>query len=84
MHAGTSARLPGYRRSFATSSDRSFQRDLQAAQNFATLPVRPYTHDDHCRQMYFDADAAVVRVSQRAGWPAPTPTPTQIERLVQG
>jgi small conductance mechanosensitive channel len=31
--------------------------------------------------VYFDTNAAILRVAQQAGWPAPTPA--QINRLVQ-
>ena len=38
------------------------------------IAVRPYTHNDHYWQVYFDTNEAIVRVSREAGWPAPTPT----------
>jgi small conductance mechanosensitive channel len=38
------------------------------------IAVRPYTHTDHYWQVYFDTNAAIMRVAQEAGWPAPTPT----------
>jgi small conductance mechanosensitive channel len=38
------------------------------------IAVRPYCHTDHYWQVYFDTNEAMVRVSQEAGWPAPTPT----------
>ena len=46
------------------------------------VAVRPYTHNDHYWQVYFDTNEAIVRVFKEAGWPAPTPT--QINRMVQG
>ena len=45
------------------------------------IAVRPYTHNDHYWQVYFDTNAAIVRTCQEAGWPAPMPT--QITRIVQ-
>jgi len=45
------------------------------------ISVRPYTHNDHYWQVYFDTNETIVRVCQEAGWPAPTPT--QINRMVQ-
>ena len=45
------------------------------------LAVRPYTHNDHYWQVYFDTNETIVRVCREAGWPAPTPT--QINRMVQ-
>jgi small conductance mechanosensitive channel len=41
------------------------------------ISVRPYTHTDHYWQVYFDTNAAIVRVAQEAGWPAPTPASIQ-------
>ena len=46
------------------------------------VAVRPYTHNDHYWQVYFDTNEAIVRVCKEAGWPAPTPT--QINRMVRG
>lgn len=46
------------------------------------IAVRPYTHNDHYWQVYFDTNEAILRVCKEAGWPAPTPT--QINRMVQG
>jgi small conductance mechanosensitive channel len=40
----------------------------------AVIAVRPYTHTDHYWQVYFDTNAAIVRVCREAGWPAPTPS----------
>ena len=50
--------------------------------NGPVISVRPYTHNDHYWQVYFDTNEAIVRVCKEAGWPAPTPT--QITRIVQG
>ena len=50
--------------------------------NGCVIAVRPYTHNDHYWQVYFDTNEAIVRVAQEAGWPAPTPT--QITRVIQG
>ena len=38
------------------------------------ISVRPYTHNDHYWQVYFDTNAAIVRVCGEAGWPAPAST----------
>jgi small conductance mechanosensitive channel len=38
------------------------------------IAVRPYCHTDHYWQVYFDTNAAILRVAKEAGWPAPTPT----------
>ncbi|GMV45107.1 MAG: mechanosensitive ion channel protein [Pseudomonadota bacterium] len=38
------------------------------------IAVRPYTHNDHYWQVYFDTNAAILRVAREAGWPVPTPT----------
>jgi small conductance mechanosensitive channel len=46
------------------------------------IAVRPYTHNDHYWQVYFDTNEAIVRVAREAGWPAPTPT--QITHVIQG
>jgi small conductance mechanosensitive channel len=40
----------------------------------AVLAVRPYCHNDHYWQVYFDTNEAIVRVCREAGWPAPTPS----------
>ena len=45
------------------------------------IAVRPYCHTDHYWQVYFDTNAAILRVAQEAGWPAPTPA--QINKLMQ-
>lgn len=44
------------------------------------IAIRPYCHNDHYWQVYFDTNAAILRVAAEAGWPAPTPT--QIMRTV--
>ena len=44
------------------------------------IAVRPYTHNSHYWQVYFDTNEAIVRVCKEAGWPAPTPT--QINRMI--
>jgi small conductance mechanosensitive channel len=38
------------------------------------IAVRPHCHTDHYWQVYFDTNAAIIRVAQEAGWPAPTPS----------
>jgi len=38
------------------------------------LAVRPYTHNDHYWQVYFDTNAAIRETLGAAGFPAPTPT----------
>ena len=35
------------------------------------IAVRPYTHNDHYWQVYFDTNAAIVAVCTAAGWPVP-------------
>jgi small conductance mechanosensitive channel len=35
------------------------------------IAVRPYTHNDHYWQVYFDTNEAIVRVAKEAGWAAP-------------
>lgn len=37
------------------------------------IAVRPYAHNDHYWQVYFDVNEAIARVGREAGWPAPTP-----------
>jgi small conductance mechanosensitive channel len=46
------------------------------------IAVRPYTHNDHYWQVYFDTNETIMRVCKEAGWPAPMPT--QVNRMVQG
>jgi small conductance mechanosensitive channel len=48
--------------------------------NGPVIAVRPYTHTDHYWQVYFDTNEMMTRVSQQAGWPAPTPTQVIIQR----
>jgi small conductance mechanosensitive channel len=38
------------------------------------IAVRPYCHNDHYWQVYFDTNETMLRVAREAGWPAPTPT----------
>lgn len=38
------------------------------------IAVRPYCHNDHYWQVYFDTNEAIIRTAAEAGWPAPTPT----------
>ncbi len=45
------------------------------------IAVRPYTHNDHYWQVYFDTNEAIVRVCQQAGWPVPALM--QIHRVEQ-
>ncbi|MFM2054982.1 MAG: hypothetical protein RL456_3019 [Pseudomonadota bacterium] len=35
------------------------------------ISVRPYTHNDHYWQVYFDTNEAIARVCKEAGWPVP-------------
>ena len=44
------------------------------------IAVRPYCHTDHYWQVYFATNEMMLRVSNEAGWPAPTPT--QITKTV--
>jgi small conductance mechanosensitive channel len=50
--------------------------------NGPVISVRPYAHNDHYWQVYFDTNETIIRVCKEAGWPAPTPT--QITRVVPG
>ena len=45
------------------------------------IAVRPYCHNDHYWQVYFDTNQTIVAVCKEAGWPAPTPT--HITRIVK-
>ena len=46
------------------------------------IAVRPYCHNDHYWQVFFDTNEAIVRTAREAGWPAPTPvTINRMERL---
>jgi small conductance mechanosensitive channel len=38
------------------------------------IAVRPYTHNDHYWQVWFDTNEAIARVCAEAGWPAPAAT----------
>jgi small conductance mechanosensitive channel len=49
--------------------------------NGPVIAVRPYTHNNHYWQVYFDTNEAIVRVCKEAGWPAPTPV--TITKVVQ-
>ena len=49
--------------------------------NGPVIAVRPYAHNDHYWQVFFDTNEAIVRVCKEAGWPAPTPV--QITKIVQ-
>lgn len=40
----------------------------------AVIAVRPYCRNEHYWQVYFDTNAAIIRVAKDNGWPAPTPT----------
>ena len=46
------------------------------------IAVRPYCNNNHYWQVYFNTNEAIVRVCKEAGWPAPTPT--QIQKNIQG
>jgi small conductance mechanosensitive channel len=45
------------------------------------IAVRPYCHNDHYWQVYFDTNEAMLRVGAEAGWPAPTPT--SVTKMIQ-
>lgn len=47
----------------------------------SVISVRPYCHNDHYWQVYFDTNEAIVRTCREAGWPAPTPV--NITRMQQ-
>ena len=36
------------------------------------IAVRPYTHNDHYWQVWFDTNTAIARVCAEAGWPRPS------------
>jgi small conductance mechanosensitive channel len=55
---------------------------LDSNLNGPVIAVRPYTHNDHYWQVYFETNEMIARVCKEAGWPAPTPT--QITHVVQG
>lgn len=46
------------------------------------LVVRPYCHNEHYWQVYFDANKVVMDVGAQAGWPIPAPH--QVLRQQQG
>jgi len=46
------------------------------------LAVRPYCNNQHYWQVYFDTNAAILRVAKEAGWPAPTPS--SVTKMIQG
>jgi small-conductance mechanosensitive channel len=45
------------------------------------IAVRPYCHNDHYWQVYFDTNEAIARTCREAGWPAPMPV--NITRMQQ-
>jgi len=45
------------------------------------IAVRPYCHNDHSWQVYFDTNEAMIRVGREAGWPAPTPS--SVTKVIQ-
>jgi small conductance mechanosensitive channel len=45
------------------------------------IGVRPYCHNDHYWQVYFDTNEAIARTCREAGWPAPMPV--NITRMQQ-
>lgn len=45
------------------------------------IAVRPYCHNDHYWQVYFDTNEAMIRVGREAGWPAPTPS--SVTKVIQ-
>lgn len=44
------------------------------------ISIRPYTHNDHYGQVFFDVNEMIVRVAREAGWP--TPAPQQVHRVM--
>ncbi len=46
------------------------------------IAVRSYCHTDHYWQVYFDMNAAILRVAADAGWPAPTPAQLMLTKPV--
>jgi len=44
---------------------------LEFALEGPRIAVRPYTHNDHYWQVWFDTNEAIVRVGAEANWPAP-------------
>ncbi len=47
---------------------------LEFALEGPRIAVRPYTHNDHYWQVWFDTNEAIVRVGAEAKWPAPAAT----------
>jgi small conductance mechanosensitive channel len=47
--------------------------------NGPVIAVRPYCHNDHYWQVYFDTNEMMVRIGNEAAWPAPTPTTRVIQ-----
>jgi small conductance mechanosensitive channel len=45
------------------------------------IAVRPYCHNDHYWQVYFDTNDAIIRTCREAGWPSPTPA--SITKMIQ-
>lgn len=45
------------------------------------IAVRPYCNTNHYWQVYFDTNAAIIRVAREAGWPAPTPS--TVTKMIQ-
>jgi small conductance mechanosensitive channel len=46
------------------------------------IAVRPYCHNDHYWQVYFDTNEAIARTCREAGWPAPAPVSiTRVQQL---
>lgn len=45
------------------------------------IAVRPYCHNDHYWQVYFDTNETIMRTCREAGWPVPTPV--NITRMQQ-
>ena len=50
--------------------------------NGPVIAVRPYCHNDHYWQVYFDTNETIVRTCREAGWPAPMPH--QVTLIRQG
>jgi small conductance mechanosensitive channel len=50
--------------------------------NGPVIAVRPYCHNDHYWQVYFETNEAIVRTCRDAGWPAPMPH--QVTLIRQG
>jgi small conductance mechanosensitive channel len=52
---------------------------LDSNLNGPVIAIRPYCHNDHYWQVYFDTNEMMVRVGDEAAWPAPTPTTRTIQ-----